>query len=352
LDRIQRRLKSAADSATDTETAGDIGGLRKRFLGVLDQRYSNYAAARGEYATGSRAIDPFEEGQVGKALDADVKPSTDSNGNPTTRLAYSMAQERIPDTFLKSRALRSDFDGLIKAYGGDADAAKSHLQDYLVNQVKGAINPKDGTLSEDAFARAVEPYTKALNMWFPELKAKFDNARAAQTTFENVTAQKGLADDINVNKALRGDGGFVTRDKATQWINKNADTLSRTQSPAAVMRLRKIAESLPDDPGAGAQAAVEAAPMAVGGFTGGLEGSVLGGIMHKIPSALASPLLKRYYESYNQAIEKAFTDPATAQNLANKAVKFGGFRKVLGDAAKKAVVNAPTAVNAATVPGQ
>jgi hypothetical protein len=341
LDRIKGQLDDAVSEAPAGSRAQRSATiLRNQFRDLLDEQYPNtYPKTREDYATGSRPLDSLETGPTAKVLDSENRFGT---------RVYSMPQDKVVRAYLQgNNPSTSSVKNLVDAFGGDRKAALGALEDNLVGKVQDAIN-SDGTLSQQAFERAVRPYTKALNMHFPDLARKFANAQSAQKTFELVTEQKALADDIGANRALRGSDGFVTRDSALKWLDQNEAALERTQSKGAIMRLRKIAEALPDDPAAGAQAAAEAAPMLLGGVLGGSEGGVLGGITHKIPAAIASPLLKKYYESYSQAIEKAFTDPATAADLASKAQKFGGFRKVLTKAAKDAVLATPSAVNAGT----
>jgi hypothetical protein len=337
LQRIKGKLDDAIGGAKGTDKA-DLVDLKDRFVSAIDARYpQTYPPTREEFATNSRPLDPLETGPTAKVLDSENRFGT---------RVYSMAQDKVVRSYLQQNSASvSSVKNLVDSFGGDKNAALGALQDNLVSKVQDAIN-SDGTLSQQAFERAVRPYTKALNMHFPELARKFSTAQGAQKAYELVQEQKSLADDIGANRALRGGDNFVTRDSAMKWLDQNEASLEKTQSKAAVMRLRKIAEALPDDPASGAQAAVEAAPMLVGGAAGGLEGGVLGGITHKIPAAIAAPLLKRYYESYSQAVEKAFTDPATAADLASKAQKFGGFKKVLTKAARDAVLATPTAVNA------
>jgi hypothetical protein len=341
LDRVKGHLDDAVNEAPAGSRAQRTATiLRDQFKGLLDEQYPNtYPKTREDYAANSRPLDPLETGATGKVLDSENRFGT---------RVYSMPQDKVVRAYLQQNSPSvSAVKNLTDAFGGDKKAALGALQDNLVSKVQDAIN-SDGTLSQQAFERAVRPYTKALGMHFPELARKFSNAQAAQKTFELVTEQKALADDIGANRALRGSDGYVTRDSALKWLDQHEDALERTQSKAAVMRLRKIAEALPDDPAAGAQAAAEAAPMVVGGILGGSEGGVLGGITHKIPAAVAAPLLKRYYNSYSDAIERAFADPQAAADLAAKAQKFGGFRKVLTKAAKDAALATPTAVNAGT----
>jgi hypothetical protein len=340
LHRIKTKIDDAIGGAKGKSDRADLLELQRHYTGLLDNEYAGtYPAARGEFAANSRPLDALETGPTEKVLDSEMRPGRVRS--------YSMPQDKVVRSYLQQNSTsRSSFDNLIGAFGGDKDHALSAIQENLVSKVQDAINP-DGTLSQASFERAVRPYTKAIGMWFPELGKKFSTAQAAQKTFETVTEQKGLADSIS-NNALRGDGDFITPKSAAAWLNKNSDALERTQSPAAVMRLQQIVKALPDDPASGMQAAVEAAPMLVGGAVGGAEGGVLGGITHKIPAALAAPLLKRYYAEYNRSIEAAFTDPAYATSLAQKAAKFGGFKKVLQDAAKKAAMAAPIATNAGT----
>lgn len=345
LDRVKGQLDDAVNQAPAGSRAQRSAiKLRDDYKGLLDEQYPNtYPKTRDDYATASRPLDPLETGPTAKVLDSESRFGVRN---------YSMAQDRVVRSYLQQNSpSASSVKNLVDSFGGDKKAALSALEDNLTSKVQDAIN-SDGTLSQQAFERAVRPYTKALNMWFPELSRKFSTAQGAQKAFELAQDQKGLADDIGANQALRGKDGFVTRDAATKWLDQNSAKLSKTQSQAAVMRLRKIAEALPDDPAAGAQAATEALPMAIGAATGGLEGGVLGGIMHKIPGIVTGPLLKKYYEEYSRSVEKAFTDPAEAASLASRAQKFGGFKKVLSKAARDAALGAPIAVNAGTPASQ
>lgn len=339
LDRIKGKLDDAVNAAPPgSRSQRSATVLRDQFRDLLDEQYPNtYPKTRQDYATGSRPLDPLETGPTGKVLDSESRFGT---------RVYSMPQDKVVRAYLQQDSPSvSSMKNLTDAFGGDRNAAHAALEDNLASKVQDAIN-SDGTLSQQAFERAVRPYTKALAMHFPDLARKFSTAKGAQEAFEMVTQQKALADDIGANRALRGSDGFVTRDSAMKWLDQNEAALEKTQSKGAVLRLRKIAEALPDDPAAGAQAAVEAAPMLVGGALGGSEGGVLGGITHKIPAAVAAPILKRYYESYSQAIEEAFKSPQAASDLAARAQKFGGFKKVLSKAARDAALATPTAVNA------
>jgi hypothetical protein len=343
LQRIKGALDDDISSAKGNVERGDLMDLRDRFVNFLDQQYSNtYPKARNDFAGASRPLDPLTEGLPGKVLDGDKQ---------FNRQTYTMPQDKIAGTFLQSKALRSDFDSLIKAYGGDKKAALSNLEENLANKVQGAI-AGDGTLSLDAFNRSVRPYTKALQMWFPELSQKFSTAEAAQRTLETLKGQKEITADIGAG-SLRGDDGFITGSTLSRWLDRNEAKLAKTQSKAAVMRLHQIAKSLPDTPGAGAEAAVETAPMVVGGALGGLEGGVLGGITHKIPAYLAGPRLAKFRDAYSAAIERAVTDPTAAQQLVDLAAKRGGQQsivQVLKENAKKAALATPLAVQAGKLP--
>jgi hypothetical protein len=340
LDRIKGQLDDTVGAARPGSRAQRTAKiLRDDFVGLLDEHYPNtYPKTRADYADASRPLDPLETGPSGRVLD-----STMSFGNRI----YSMPQDKVAATFLKSQALRSDFDNLIAGFGGDKTKALDALEQNLASKVAGAVNG-DGTLSLDAFNRAVRPHAKALSMWFPQLSQKFSTAEAAQKTLDTLRTQKTLSDDLTQG-ALRGNDDVVTRGSANRWLSQNEVALQKTQAPAALARLRQIANALDEHPGGGAEAAIEAAPMAVGGAFGGLEGGVLGGITHKIPGYLAAPRLKAYRDTYSTAIEKAFTDPAEAKRLVDTAAKRGGskaIRQILKEEALRAAMAAPIAVNA------
>jgi hypothetical protein len=341
LQRIKGALDDDVSAAKGNVERGDLMDLRDRYVSFLDQQYPNtYPKARTDFAGSSRPLDPLTEGLPGKVLDGETQFG---------RQTYNMPQDKIAGAFLQSKATRTDFDSLIKAYGGDKNAALSNLEENLANKVQSAVKG-DGTLSLDAFNRSVRPYTKALSMWFPQLAQKFSSAEAAQRSLETLTAQKQIAGDV-AGGALRGDDGFITGSTLGKWLDRNEGKLATTQSKAAVLRLRQIAKALPDTPGGGAEAAVETAPMVIGGALGGLEGGVLGGITHKIPAYLAGPRLAKFRDAYSAAVERAVRDPVAAQQLVAMAAKRGGpqsIAQVLRENAKKAALAAPVSVTAGT----
>jgi len=340
LARVREKLGDALNKAEGSDK-NSVGKLVANFDAAMNARYpQTFAPTRTDFAKASAPINEMETGPVGKVLDSDTRYG---------RRTYAMPQDKVAGTFLKSGALRSDFDALVKGYGGDKTAALKALEGNLADKVQGAIQG-DGTLSLDSFNRSVRPYTKALNMWFPELSQKFSTAEAAQKTLNRLTSQREIATDIKTGE-LRGDDGFITGSSLSKWLDRNEKRLSETQSKGALLRLRQIAQALPETPGAGPEAAVEAAPMVVGTAAAGLEGGVLGGITHKLPAYLAGPRLAEFRKAYSEAIERAVVDPVAAQQLVALAAKRGGkqsLAQVLRDTAKKAALATPIATAAGT----
>lgn len=310
LDRIKGQLDDQVSLAQPgTRDSRTKTMLRNQFVSFLDDQYPNtYPQTRADFAAASRPLDPLTSGPVSKVLDSETNFG---------RRSYAMPQDRIADTFLKSRAMRSDMDALVAGYGGDKQAAMSNLRENLVSKVQDAIDPTDGTLSQGAFDKAVRPYTRALGMWFPDLAKQFSTAKAAQGTLDLVRAQEKVADGIR-GGALRDQSGVVTKGSFTKWLEGNAKTLAKTQDNNAVVRLRSIANALPETPGAGAEAAVEGIPAAVGFSMGGSEAGIFGAMFHKIPEALAGPQMAKFKEEYSRLIEDAVTNPSVRNNLAHR----------------------------------
>lgn len=345
LHRVQTQLGDAvkdAPSGSGVERTATI--LNNRFRDFLDQQYPadgkfpGYAAIRKGYADASVPLDPLSHGPVEKVLDADK-----SYG----RSRYIMADEKIPDTFLRSSATRADLNQLTAAFGGDKGAATSALQEHLAGVAQKAVQP-DGTLDAAAFDKAMQPYQKSLgnvSMWFPSLAKKFDTAKAAQATLDTVQAQRGLADAVS-GGALRDGEGAVTGPSFAKWLTANKDALARTQSPAAVFRLQTIGAALRGTkPGELADVLKsEWAPTAIGMATGGLEGGVLGTLLHKSTQAAFGGLDAKRQAAFSAAIERATLDPDYAGRLAAAAAKRGGGSPLR--ALVRAIAATPIAVNA------
>jgi len=348
LDRIKGKLDDAVSAARPGSRGQRTAQiLRNDFVGALDDFYPNsYPQTRADFAAASRPLDPLTQGPVGKVLDNQT-----SFGNRT----YTMPQDRIADTFLKSRALRSDFDSLVAGYGGDKTAALGNLRENLVGKVQDAINP-DGTLSQAAFDRSVKPYAKTLSMWFPDLARQFNTAKGAQGALDNLRAQEGVASSVK-DGALRDGNGLVTQGSFSTWLDRNQKALAGTQDPNTVIRLKQIAAALPRAPGGGAEAAVEAVPAAVGAMYGGAEAGIFGAMFHKIPDWLTGPRIQTFKDAYSKAIEDAVVNPAAAKQLAaqiNTRPRGQTPTQALGQIvlkrAKAAGAAAPMAVNASAVP--
>jgi hypothetical protein len=307
--QVLDRMKGRLDDAVSTAQPGTRGQttartLRDAFVRFLDNEYSEtYPRTRADYADASRPLDPYTQGPVSKALDSE---------NVYGRRRYSMPQDRIPDMFLKSPAMRSDFDNLVAGYGGDQNAARTALRANLVDKVQDAINP-DGTLSVAAFDKSVKPYTRALDMWFPDLNREFNSAKSAQAVLDNMRSQETMAASIEQG-ALRGTDGFITRASADKWLKGNEQALASTQTPGAVMRLRTIIQALPERPFSAAEktGGIALSGMGVVG-SGRVEGGVLGALKGLTP---LEGRIDSARQAFSAAIERAITDPAYAQRLA------------------------------------
>jgi hypothetical protein len=347
LHRVKSQLSdsiSAAPGGSQAERTASM--LHNRFTAFLDELYPaegdfpGYAAIRKGYADASRPLDPLAHGPVDKVLNTEKQFG---------QSRYTFFEERIPDLFLRSNATRSDLNQLVEAFGGDKTAALSGLQDHLAGVAQKAVNA-DGTLDAAAFAKVMQPYEKSvgnLGVWFPQLAGKFKSAKAAQDTLDTMREQRSIADAI-AGGALRDHDGAVTGQSLDNWVRANRDALSRTQSPAAVMRLQNIARAINETrPGELADAIKsELLPAAIGTALGGLEGGVLGIIAHKTASFTGQDAKR--LEAFSSAIERAATDPAYAERLAAGAAK----ARSAGLSPKRSLVRAiaatPMAVNAGT----
>lgn len=346
LDRIKRQLDDQVSGAAPGSGAQRTASiLRNRFVDMLDQEYPNtYPQTRETYAEASRPLDPLTSGTVGKVLDA----SPSFGGTPD----YKLADERVPDAFLRSNATRSDLNQLVDAMGGDKPAALSALEQHLAGRAQAAMNP-DGTLNADAYERSMAPYNKSLgkvSVWFPQLAQKFATAKAAQNTLDLINTQRGLADAID-GGALRDADGAVTGQSVWRWLRANMDALAKTQTPAAVMRLQTIANALKSArPGDLAEAIrSEVVPAAAGSMFGGLEGGVLGTLLHKTTQAAFGGLDARRAGAFNAAIERAALDPEYAAQITAAMGKARGVSPVR--ALVRSIVASPVAITSAVDAG-
>jgi hypothetical protein len=299
---------STAKRGGDNATAVHLLDVRN----ALDEQVAKYVPEATQYsrtyAEASKPLDPLQYGPVGKVLERDPFNSR-----------YTFAEERIPDLFLRSPATRTDLDQLVRAFGGDRSAALGALEQHLTGVTQGAI-AADGTLDTAAFDRAMKPYTKAMNgnveYWFPALAKKFADAKAAQSTLDTLTTQRGLVDAIGAG-ALRDGSGVVTGDTFGRWLSGNRDALEKTQSPSAIMRLQSIANALKGSrPGELADVLKsELAPTALGTLLGGLEGGVLSTLLHKTTQSTFGGLDARRQAAFSFAIERATLDPAYASRI-------------------------------------
>jgi len=140
----------------------------------------------------------------------------------------------------------------------------------------------------------------------------------------------------------------VTAGSMGKWLQANSDAISKTQSPAAVMRLQSIAGALQNArPGELADALkAELLPAAIGMATGGTEGGVFGVLLHKTGKTVFGSLDQKRQAAFSAAMEQAVLDPTYASRLAQAAAKAGsGVRPVR--ALARAVAATPLALNAA-----
>lgn len=348
LGRVKSWTASAASNApAGSAEARTAGILDKRVGDFLDKHYppsddfQGYAAVRQAYADAGKPLGVFAHGPVSKTLETDRQFGQSS---------YRLADERVPDLFLRSKATRTDLNQLIAASGGDRNAALSALQDHLTGIAQSAVKA-DGTLDAMAFDKAMKPYQQSLGnigMYFPELARKFASAKQAQATLDTLHAQRGLADAVS-GGALRDADGAVTGASFDKWLRSNQRVLTKTQSPAGVMRLQSMARALQDArPGEVADALKsEIAPTLLGTATGGLEGGVLATLLHKSAKTMFGNLDQKRAAAFSTAMERAVTDPAYAQRLAATAAQQGrGLRPAR--ALVRAVVATPIAVNSST----
>ena len=302
-----------AKRAGDDASAAHLMEVRKLLDTQIAKAVPEAAEYTRQYAEHSKPLRPAEYGPVGRVLERDQFNSR-----------FTLADERIPDAFLRSSATRADLNQLIAAHGGDKAAALNALEQHMAGVAQRAIQP-DGTLDAVAFGRAMRPYEKSLksvSMWFPELGKKFTNAQAAQRTLDTMTAQRGLADAVS-SGALRDAEGVVTGRSFSAWLKANKADLTRTQDKAAIMRLDGLAKALQSaKPGDLADALKsEALPAVAGSAFGGLEAGVLGVLLHKTSNVLFSGRDAKRMEAFSAAIEQAVTNPAYAARLAAEAAK-------------------------------
>ncbi|HLY58828.1 MAG TPA: hypothetical protein VKS60_24915 [Stellaceae bacterium] len=329
LDRVKGQLDDAVNATAPGSRAQRTASiLRDQFVSLLDTKYpavaatadqpalAGYADIRQGFADASRPLDPMSYGPVAKTLDA-----TRQYGQPPR---YTLQDERVPDTFLKSPATKTDLEQLTAAFGGDRNAALGALEQHLIGRVQGAINP-DGTLDQVAFDRAMAPYQKSLNgnvqYWFPGLAQKFATAKAAQGTLDTLTAQKAVSDSIAA-RDLRDDTGQITPASFNGWLRSNRDLIARSQSPEATMRLQAIGEALNDRSGGNLAEtiATTAVPMALGAATGGAEAAtkaIAGGMLQPVVQAVKAIPDRMRQAAFTNALERAVTDPAYAAQLAD-----------------------------------
>jgi hypothetical protein len=195
----------------------------------------------------------------------------------------------------------------------------------------------------------MRPYQQSLGnvgMYFPELARKFASAEQAQATLDTLHAQRGLADAV-AGGALRDGEGVVTGASLDKWLRSNNAVLTKSQSPAAVMRLQSMASALQNArPGELADALKsEIAPTLLGTATGGLEGGVLATLLHKSAKTMFGNLDQKRAAAFSAAMERAVTDPAYAQRLAVTAAQQGGGLRPVR-ALVRAIMATPVAVNA------
>jgi hypothetical protein len=159
-------------------------------------------------------------------------------------------------------------------------------------------------------------------------------------------AQRGLADAVS-GGALRDSDGVVSGPSFGKWLRSNQDTISKTQSPGAVMRLQSIGKALQNThPGELADVLKsEWAPTIIGTATAGLEGGVLATLLHKSAQTAFGGLDAKRQAAFSAAIERATLDPAYAAQLSASAAKRGGITPLR--ALVQAIAATPLAVNAA-----
>jgi len=300
---INTRIGSAKASG-DNASAAHLLDVRR----ALDDQINAAVPEAGQYtrafADASRPLDPSTYGPVGQLLERDQFNSR-----------YTFPDERVPDLFLKSKATRADMQQLVDAFGGDKKPAHDALEQHIVGKVQDAINP-DGTLSQAAFDRSVKPYTKPLSMWFPDLAKKFNTAKSAQGALDKMTAQRSIADAID-GGSLRDGDGVITGKSFAAFMRANKDTLAKTQTPGAVMRLQSIQNALTGSH-QGELADVlksEILPAAAGLATGGLEGGVFGTLLHKTVQGAFGAKDAQRQAAFSRAIEQATLDPAYAAKI-------------------------------------
>jgi hypothetical protein len=351
LGRVKSWLaSSAANAPAGSAEARTAGILDKRFGDFLDTAYPatkdfpGYAAVRQAYADAGKPLGDFAHGPVAKALDAEKQFG---------QSRYTLADERVPDLFLRSKATRADLNQLVAANGGNRTTALGALQDHLAGVAQIAVRP-DGTLDVAAFDKAMQPYKGAMTnttMWFPELAQKFNTSKQAQASLENLQAQRGLADAVR-GGALRDSDGMVTAASLGAWLRSNGDAIAKTQTPGARMRLQSIAGALQNArPGELADALkTELLPAALGTATGGLEGGVLATLLHKTAGYAFRSLDAKRQAAFSAALEQAVLDPGYAIRLAQAAAKQGrSFSPAR--ALVRAVAVTPLAASSANVPG-
>jgi hypothetical protein len=317
LDRVRSKLgENIGNAAKQGQSAARTAStLADRFGDFLEENYPGYADIRAQFKENSRPLDALNTGAPAKVIESN-RPY---GGAPQ----YPLPAERVPDLFLRGPAVKTNLDQLVAAYGGDKAAAESALEQHLAEVAHWAVNP-DGTLDAAKFAKAMQPYQKALNgnggMWFPQLRKSFADAHAAQDTLDTLGAQKTVGNSIATG-GLRGDEGHVTASSFNGWLKENGDAVARAQGPAALTRLQQIGNALKvaGKNGGAATAIEDAVPGVVGAVTGGADVGILGSMLGgKVTRALISPWTTRYADAFNAAIEDAVRDPAAARALIAK----------------------------------
>lgn len=314
LDRTKRQLNIKATQASaglDSDTAASRMNQAHQVTGFIKGQYPDtYPQALDAYAKGSVPLTDFEHPDVARTL-------TKHEGTNGTDLGHTMGSAELLNHMGASASPGETVQSFINAVG-DKKAAIGPLQDAIVGHLRetpGVIDPSTGEVNAKALDQATRKYMPTISMYFPELGRKFGTAKGAQETLDTMRSQDTLAKDVS-NGGMRTSDGVVTPASFKSWIDKNEKTLSQTQSPGAMMRLRQIANALSEAPFSSAEGVAEAAPGALGVATGGgLEGGFTGMVLGKLFKGPFDARLGKAREAYSRNIEQAVTDPVYAAKL-------------------------------------